>query len=149
MQKQTPFSLFIRQALLYPLVSPFLPQPSDVKKDVSYASGQKVGTYEAGPTPPATNFVVACAKSTPDDVSGEYIFDGTTGEYDSLSYKRRDSAYFIFFADEEENWKISATKGDASGSLFTQYSSVGAPVAGNYIGDNDNNGFNSFCSAVS
>jgi hypothetical protein len=46
MSKYTPFSLFIRQALLYPLASPFLPAEADVKLDVSYANGQKTGTYD-------------------------------------------------------------------------------------------------------
>jgi len=49
MKKQSPFSLFIRQALLYPLASPFLPAVAYVKKDVSYANGALVGTLEAGP----------------------------------------------------------------------------------------------------
>ena len=44
MSKFTPFSLFIRQALLYPLISPFLPAEADVKKGVSYANSQKTGT---------------------------------------------------------------------------------------------------------
>jgi hypothetical protein len=46
--KQTPFSLFIRQCLLYPLASPFLPPENKVEKDYSYAAGQKTGTLEAG-----------------------------------------------------------------------------------------------------
>lgn len=45
MSKYTPFSLFIRQCLLYPLASPFLPAEEDVKLGVSYASGQKTGTF--------------------------------------------------------------------------------------------------------
>lgn len=42
------FNLFVRQALLYPLASPFLPAVADVKKDVSYANGALIGTLEAG-----------------------------------------------------------------------------------------------------
>ena len=49
MKKQSPFSLFIRQALLYPLASPFLPPIDKVQKDFSYSAGQLVGTLEAGP----------------------------------------------------------------------------------------------------
>jgi hypothetical protein len=43
------FNLFVRQCLLYPLISPFLPSPEDVKKDVSYANGALLGTLEAVP----------------------------------------------------------------------------------------------------
>ena len=43
--RYTPFSLFIKQALQYPLASPFLPAEADVKKDVSYANGKLLGTY--------------------------------------------------------------------------------------------------------
>jgi len=46
MSKYTPFSLFIRQALLYPLASPFLPAEADVKKDTSYANGALTGSYD-------------------------------------------------------------------------------------------------------
>ena len=45
MSKYTPFSLFIRQALLYPLASPFLPAEADVKLAVSYANGKLTGSY--------------------------------------------------------------------------------------------------------
>lgn len=48
MSKYTPFSLFIRQALLYPLASPFLPPVAKVEKDFSYANGTLIGTLEAG-----------------------------------------------------------------------------------------------------
>ena len=48
MIKQTPFSLFIRQALNYPLDIPFLPQESDVKLGVVYSAGQKTGSYAGG-----------------------------------------------------------------------------------------------------
>lgn len=44
------FNLFVRQALLYPLTSPFLPAVADVKKDVSYANGSLLGTYEVAPS---------------------------------------------------------------------------------------------------
>lgn len=46
--KQTPFSLFVRQALLYPLASPFLPAEADVRDGVSYANSTKTGTLSAG-----------------------------------------------------------------------------------------------------
>jgi len=49
MSKFTAFQLFIRQALLYPLTSPFLPPPDKVQKDFSYAAGQKVGTLDIPP----------------------------------------------------------------------------------------------------
>ena len=49
MTKQTPFSLFVRQALqLFGGIS-FSPQPSDVKKDVVYAGGNEVGTFVGAP----------------------------------------------------------------------------------------------------
>jgi len=48
MSKYLPFQLFIRQCLLYPLTSPFLPPPEKVEKDFSYAAGQKIGTLEGG-----------------------------------------------------------------------------------------------------
>jgi hypothetical protein len=48
MSKITPFNLFIRQCLLYPLTSPFLPPENKVEKDYSYAAGTKTGTLEAG-----------------------------------------------------------------------------------------------------
>jgi len=51
MSKFTPFNLFIRQALLYPLTSPFLPAVGDVKLATSYAAGQKIGTYDPVPPP--------------------------------------------------------------------------------------------------
>jgi len=45
----TAFQLFVRQCLLYPLDSPFLPSEADVKSGVSYAAGQKIGSYTGGP----------------------------------------------------------------------------------------------------
>lgn len=44
----TPFNLFIRQCLLYPLTSPFLPPENKVEDGYSYAAGTKTGTLEAG-----------------------------------------------------------------------------------------------------
>jgi len=49
--KYTPFSLFIRQALLYPLTSPFLPAEADVKFGVSYANGKLTGQFYQTPPP--------------------------------------------------------------------------------------------------
>lgn len=49
MSKYLPLNLFIRQALLYPLTSPFLPPIAKVEKDYSYAAGKLVGTLEAAP----------------------------------------------------------------------------------------------------
>ena len=46
--KQTPFSLFIRQALQNFTGNSFIPQESDVKSGVQYASGQKTGSYAGG-----------------------------------------------------------------------------------------------------
>jgi len=46
MSKLTPLNLFIRQALLYPLDSPFLPPENKVEEDYSYAAGQKTGSLE-------------------------------------------------------------------------------------------------------
>lgn len=48
MNIKTGFNLFVRQALLYPLTSPFLPAVADVKKNVSYANGELIGTLESG-----------------------------------------------------------------------------------------------------
>lgn len=48
MSKYLPLNLFIRQALIYPLTSPFLPAVDKVEKDHSYAAGRLVGTLEAG-----------------------------------------------------------------------------------------------------
>lgn len=48
MPELTPFQQFIRQCLLYPLASPFLPPEAKVEKDFSYAAGQKIGTLEPG-----------------------------------------------------------------------------------------------------
>jgi hypothetical protein len=48
MSKFTPFNLFIRQCLLYPLTSPFLPPVIKVEKDYSYANNALIGTLEAG-----------------------------------------------------------------------------------------------------
>lgn len=50
MSKLLPLDLFIRQALLYPLTSPFLPPENKVLKDYSYAAGKKTGSYVAPPT---------------------------------------------------------------------------------------------------
>jgi hypothetical protein len=47
MSKYTPFNLFMRQAQLYPLTSPFLPPVDKVEKDHSYANGHLIGTLEA------------------------------------------------------------------------------------------------------
>lgn len=44
MSKLLPLDLFIRQALLYPLDSPFLPPENKVLKDYSYAAGRKTGS---------------------------------------------------------------------------------------------------------
>jgi len=51
MSSLTAFNLFIRQCLLYPLASPFLPAPADVRKDLSYANGSKIGTLVGGGLP--------------------------------------------------------------------------------------------------
>lgn len=48
MSKYLPLNLFIRQALLYPLIAPFLPPIDKVEKDYAYAAGKLVGTLEAG-----------------------------------------------------------------------------------------------------
>ncbi|MEI7961341.1 MAG: hypothetical protein WCI04_03315 [archaeon] len=45
-EKMTPFSLFVRQALLNPLASPFLPPVEYVLNDFSYANGTKIGTLD-------------------------------------------------------------------------------------------------------
>ena len=42
----TAFQLFVRQCLLYPLVSPFLPPVNKVKKNYSYANNALTGTLE-------------------------------------------------------------------------------------------------------
>lgn len=47
MSKLLPLDLFIRQALLYPLDSPFLPPENKVEKGYSYAAGRKTGSLEA------------------------------------------------------------------------------------------------------
>lgn len=51
MSKLLPLDLFIRQALLYPLISPFLPPVNKVEKDYSYAAGKRIGTLEVGGEP--------------------------------------------------------------------------------------------------
>jgi len=51
MDNPTPFQQFIRQCLLYPLTSPFLPPANKVQKDFSYSAGQLIGTLEAGSPP--------------------------------------------------------------------------------------------------
>ena len=48
MTQLSPFRQFIRQALLYPLTSPFLPPVDKVQKDFSYSAGQLVGTFQGG-----------------------------------------------------------------------------------------------------
>ncbi len=48
MSKFLPFNLFIRQALLYPLTSPFLPPIDKVELDYSYGAGKLIGTLEPG-----------------------------------------------------------------------------------------------------
>lgn len=48
MSKLLPFNLFVRQALLYPLFSPFLPPVNKVEKNYSYAAGSLIGTLEGG-----------------------------------------------------------------------------------------------------
>jgi len=48
MSKKTPLSLFIRQAQLYPLDSPFLPPINKVEDGYKYANNTLEGTLEAG-----------------------------------------------------------------------------------------------------
>lgn len=48
MSKYLPLNLFIRQALLYPLVAPFLPTANKVLKGFKYAAGKLTGTLVAG-----------------------------------------------------------------------------------------------------
>ena len=48
MSKYLPLNLFIRQALLYPLTSPFLPPVDKVEDGHSYAAGRLEGTLEVG-----------------------------------------------------------------------------------------------------
>jgi len=48
MSKLLPLDLYIRQGLIYPLTSPFLPPINKVEKDFSYAAGKRTGTLEAG-----------------------------------------------------------------------------------------------------
>ena len=48
MSKLLAFNLFVRQAGLFPLASPFLPPVGKVEKGYSYAAGQKMGTLEVG-----------------------------------------------------------------------------------------------------
>ena len=48
MAELLPINLFIKQALLYPLVAPFLPTANKVLKDFSYAAGRLIGTLPAG-----------------------------------------------------------------------------------------------------
>ena len=48
MSKYLPFNLFVRQALLYPLTSPFLPPIAKVEKDYSYANASLIGTLAGG-----------------------------------------------------------------------------------------------------
>lgn len=48
MSRLAPLDLFIRQALLYPLIAPFLPAVGNVRKDTSYAAGKLTGTLEVG-----------------------------------------------------------------------------------------------------
>ena len=42
----TAFQLFVRQCLLYPLISPFLPPVNKVEKNYSYANNALTGTLE-------------------------------------------------------------------------------------------------------
>jgi hypothetical protein len=51
MSKLTPFALFIRQCLLYPLQAPFLPPEDKVLLGFEYAAGQKIGSRPAGVPP--------------------------------------------------------------------------------------------------
>lgn len=51
MSRLTAFQLFIKQALQYPLASPFLPPENKVEKDYSYANGQKTGEMYPGTKP--------------------------------------------------------------------------------------------------
>ena len=48
MSKYLPINLFIRQALLYPLVAPFLPPVDKVEAGYSYAAGNLIGTLAVG-----------------------------------------------------------------------------------------------------
>jgi len=49
MSKFLPFNLFVRQALLYPLVAPFLPAIANVRKGIKYAAGVLTGTLDTTP----------------------------------------------------------------------------------------------------
>ena len=48
MSKLLPINLFIRQALLYPLTSPFIPPVDKVEENYSYAAGRLTGTLVSG-----------------------------------------------------------------------------------------------------
>ncbi len=50
MSRYLPFNLFMRQALLYPLVSPFLPPIDKVENGFSYAAGKLTGELIVGDT---------------------------------------------------------------------------------------------------
>jgi len=51
MSRYLPINLYIRQALLYPLRSPFLPPVGKVEKDYSYAAGKLAGSLVSGGPP--------------------------------------------------------------------------------------------------
>jgi hypothetical protein len=69
MTKYTPFSLFIRQCLNYPLESPFLPPPEKVSKDFSYANGSLLGTLP-GRYPKDQHFIDNEDGTTTDESTG-------------------------------------------------------------------------------
>src|ERR1035437_2742356 len=69
MPNLTPFQQFIRQSLLYPLASPFLPPITKVQADYSYAAGKLIGTLAVGspPSVPKTGAVVSYDGNNLDD----------------------------------------------------------------------------------
>jgi len=73
LSKYLPLNLFVRQALLYPLVSPFLPPVNKVENGYSYGAGKLIGelivaaalwerndeTGELTPVNPADKLIIA------------------------------------------------------------------------------------------
>ena len=81
MSKLAALDLFIRQALLYPLIAPFLPAVGDVRKDTAYAASQLVGTLEVG-TILATG-TICIWKSTVATIPAGFVWcDGNNGTPD-------------------------------------------------------------------
>lgn len=120
MSKLLPLDLFIRQALLYPLTSPFLPPENKVLKDYSYAAGKKTGSLICPVILDLFEYPNNAAAQLAYVSSDDYGADITSGQTYNASSQRLEFVPANAFADDGRDtiWI------PASGSITNQWISV-------------------------